>query len=114
MKKVPTTISPLSLDALLKGSEPFALIDVRETGEYNNAHIPGASLIPRRDLESQIGDAVPHAATPVVLCDDDARRATLAADTLVGLGYCGCVGAGRWHQPVGDPGVSDGVGRECA
>ena len=47
---MPSTISPQSLDALLKGSEPFALIDVRETGEYNNAHIPGASLIPRRDL----------------------------------------------------------------
>ena len=84
---MPTTISPQSLDALLKGSNPFALIDVRETGEYNNAHIPGASLIPRRDLEAQIGDAVPHAATPVVLCDDDARRATLAAATLEGLGY---------------------------
>ena len=82
-----TTISPQSLDALLKGSEPFALIDVRETGEYNNAHIPGASLIPRRDLEAQIADAVPHPDTPVVLCDDDARRATLAAATLERLGY---------------------------
>ena len=84
---MPDTISPQSLDGLLKGGSPFALIDVRETGEYNNAHIPGASLIPRRDLEAQIADAVPHAATPVVLCDDDARRATLAAATLERLGY---------------------------
>ena len=84
---MPDTISPQSLDGLLKGGSPFALIDVRETGEYNNAHIPDASLIPRRDLESQIGDAVPHPATPVVVCDDDARRATLAAATLEGLGY---------------------------
>ena len=84
---MPTTISPQSLDTLLKGSSPFALIDVRETGEYNNAHIPGASLIPRRDLEAQIAAAVPHPATPVVLCDDDARRATLAAATLERLGY---------------------------
>ena len=82
-----TTISPQTLDGLLKGGSPFALIDVRETGEYNNAHIPGASLIPRRDLESQMADAVSHTATPVVLCDDDARRATLAAATLEGLGY---------------------------
>ncbi|MXY46648.1 MAG: rhodanese-related sulfurtransferase [Chloroflexi bacterium] len=80
-------ISPQSLDALLKGSNPFALIDVRETGEYNNAHIPGASLITRRDLEAQIADAVPHTATPTVLCDDDSRRATLSADTLGRLGY---------------------------
>ena len=84
---MPTTISPQSLDALLNGSKPFALIDVRETGEYNNAHIPGASLIPRRDLEAQIAAAVPHSATPVVLCDDDARRAALAAATLERLGY---------------------------
>ena len=84
---MPTTISPQGLDGLLKGGSPFALIDVRETGEYNNAHIPGASLIPRRDLEAQMADAVPHSATPVVLCDDDARRATLAGATLEGLGY---------------------------
>ena len=84
---MPTKTSPQSLDALLKGNSPFALIDVRETGEYNNAHIPGASLIPRRDLEAQIAAAVPHPATPVVLCDDDARRATLAAATLERLGY---------------------------
>ena len=84
---MPNTISPQSLDALLKGSSQFALIDVRETGEYNNAHIPGASLIPRRVLESQIADAVPHRDTPIALCDDDARRATLAAATLERLGY---------------------------
>ena len=84
---MPTTISPQSLDALLKGDTPFALIDVREAGEYNNAHIPGASLISRRDLEAQIAAAVPHSATPVVLCDDDARRATFAAATLERLGY---------------------------
>ncbi len=84
---MPMTISPQSLDDLLKGGTQFALIDVRETGEYNNAHIPGASLIPRRDLESQIANAVPHAGTPVVLCDDDARRAMLAAATLERLGY---------------------------
>ena len=84
---MPTTISPQSLDALLKGDTPFALIDVREAGEYNNAHIPGASLISRRDLEAQVAAAVPHGATPVVLCDDDARRATFASATLERLGY---------------------------
>ena len=84
---MPATISPQSLDALLKGNSQFALIDVRDPGEYNNAHIPGASLIPRGDLEAQIAAAVPHIATPVVLCDDDARRATLAAATLERVGY---------------------------
>ena len=80
-------VSPSVLNDLLSGSSQFALIDVREPGEYNSSHIPGASLIPRRQLESQIGDAVPHAATPIVVCDDDGRRAKLAAGTLERLGY---------------------------
>ena len=42
------TITPASLKSLLAGKEPFALIDVREAGEYNSSHIPGASLIARR------------------------------------------------------------------
>ena len=44
-------ISSDSLNDLLKGTFPFALIDVRESGEYNATHIPGASLKPRRRIE---------------------------------------------------------------
>ena len=84
---MPGEVSPGALRDMLSGSSQFALIDVREAGEYNSSHIPGASLIPRRLLESQVGDAVPHAATPVVVCDDDGRRARLAAETLERLGY---------------------------
>lgn len=84
---MPGEVTPGALRDLLSGSSQFALIDVREAGEYNSSHIPGASLIPRRLLESQVGDAVPHAATPVVVCDDDGRRARLAAGTLEQLGY---------------------------
>src|SRR5204863_479055 len=66
---------------------PFALIDVREAGEYNSSHIPGASPIARRHLEFLMPHAVPFAGTPVVLCDDDGRRAELAAATVERMGY---------------------------
>lgn len=46
-------ISPNALKDLLESRTQFALIDVREAGEYNSSHIPGASLIPRRQLEFQ-------------------------------------------------------------
>jgi len=82
-----TTISARQLDDLLHGRAPFALIDVREAGEYNSSHIPGASSIPRRLLEVQLPRAVPFAGTRVVLCDDDGRRARLAAATLERMGY---------------------------
>jgi rhodanese-related sulfurtransferase len=80
-------ISPEALKGLLDGSAPFALIDVREAGEYNSSHIPGASPIARRHLELLMPQAVPFRGVPVVLCDDDGRRAELAAATVERLGY---------------------------
>ncbi|MCH6552467.1 MAG: FAD-dependent oxidoreductase, partial [Planctomycetes bacterium] len=80
-------VSPTALNALLAGTTQFALIDVREAGEYNSSHIPGASLIPRRSLEFQMADAVPMKRVPIVVCDDDGRRAVLAAATLERMGY---------------------------
>src|SRR6266852_6457906 len=82
-----STISPEALKDLLEGSSPFALIDVREAGEYNSSHIPGASPIARRQLELTMPHAVPFPDTPIVLCDDDGRRARLAAATVERLGY---------------------------
>ena len=80
-------ISSDSLNDLLKGTFPFALIDVRESGEYNATHIPGASLIPRRRIEYIIESSVPFKGTRVVVCCDDGRRSQLAAATLDRLGY---------------------------
>ncbi len=80
-------LSAEALADLLEGSQSFALIDVREAGEYNSTHIPGSSLIPRRELEFRIAASAPHRGAHVILCDDDGRRATLAAGTLESLGY---------------------------
>src|SRR5437870_13429719 len=80
-------IAPEALKGLFDGTAPFALIDVREAGEYNSSHIPGASLIARRQLELQMPHAVPFKGTRVVVCDDDGRRAGLAAATLERMGY---------------------------
>src|SRR5215470_20223255 len=76
-----------ALENLLEGRAPFALIDIREAGEYNSSHIPGASSMPRRQLEFLMRHAVPHPSTPVILCDDDGRRASLAAATVERMGY---------------------------
>jgi rhodanese-related sulfurtransferase len=80
-------LSPAALKNLLAGATPFAFIDVREAGEYNSSHIPGSSLMPRRQLEFHLSLAVPFQGTQVVLCDDDGRRAPLAAATLERMGY---------------------------
>ena len=34
----------------------FTLLDVRQPGEYERAHIPGAKLIPLPDLSDRLGE----------------------------------------------------------
>ena len=80
-------VTPAQLLDLMNGTTPFALIDVREPGEYNASHIPGSSLISRRMLEFDLDAAVPHPASLVVLCDDDGRRVARAAETVENMGY---------------------------
>ncbi len=94
------TLSPEALNSLMESNSQFALIDVREAGEYNSSHIPGSSSIPRRTLEAQIANAIPHKSTQVVVCDDDGRRAQFAAATLEAAGYANVsvleAGINRW------------------
>jgi rhodanese-related sulfurtransferase len=82
-----SSVSPQALQDLLKNNAQFALIDVREAGEYNSAHIPGSSWIPRRQLEFQMATSVPCQGVHIILCDDDGRRARLAAATVERIGY---------------------------
>ena len=79
--------SPEALKGLLNSGSEFALIDVREAGEYNSTHISGSTSIPRRLLEFRMQAAVPSADALIVVCDDDGRRAGAAADTLERMGY---------------------------
>lgn len=93
-------LSPAALSSLLTGSSQFALIDVREPGEYNSTHIPNSSLIPRPQLEFQMSTAVPVQNVRIAVCDDDERRANLAAATLERMGYTNVAvlagGINRW------------------
>lgn len=55
-------VEPISCDALkqlMDKAESFALLDIREPGEYKTGHIPGATSLPRRDIEFRIRDLAP-------------------------------------------------------
>jgi molybdopterin/thiamine biosynthesis adenylyltransferase/rhodanese-related sulfurtransferase len=62
-------------------------IDVRETDEWQEGHIPGAVHVPRGFLESRIETSVPDKVTPVVLYCAAGNRSAFAAKTLEELGY---------------------------
>ncbi|MDP8921402.1 MAG: rhodanese-like domain-containing protein [Chloroflexota bacterium] len=78
----------------------LALLDVREHGEYNRAHIAGASSLPRRQIEYRLERLVPFKGVPLVICDDTGRRARLAAQTIERMGYADVAildgGVNRW------------------
>ncbi len=84
---MPTLITPNDLQRRLSDDAPIALIDVRDPPDYNTSHIIGASLIPRRMLEFELAEAVPHLETPIVLCDEDEQLVHYAASTAERMGY---------------------------
>ena len=63
------------------------LIDVRESDEWRQGHIPQAIAIPRGFLELRIEEKVPDHKTPVILQCASGTRSLLAARTLQELGY---------------------------
>ncbi len=81
------SIAASDLKTMLDTQATCALIDVREPGEYNATHIPGSSLVPRRQLEFRMLRLVPCKGTSVIVCDDDGQRAPLAGATLERMGY---------------------------
>jgi len=68
----------------------WALFDVREPGESQRGHIPGATFLPRRMIEYRLQELVPTTATPVILYDSGQAsdsRAARSATTITALGF---------------------------
>jgi len=88
----------------------YRIIDVREPLEWNDGHIPGATLVPLGDLLARIEEVVPNkAARLLVHCAVGARSARAVA-ALGTLGYTGAVSmrgtlkewrelGGPWESP---------------
>jgi sulfur-carrier protein adenylyltransferase/sulfurtransferase len=70
---------------LLDGDTVF--LDVREQGEWDLGHVPGAVHVPRGHLESRIEQELPDRKRRVVVYCAAGNRSALAAKTLEELGY---------------------------
>lgn len=84
---MPNTISAHDLNTLMHSDGLYAVIDVRDWGEFSLGQIPGASCIPRGSLEKYISVLVPQTAIHTVLYCDTGQRSTRAAASLESLGY---------------------------
>jgi len=78
-------ISPAELSEKLKFGKHPLILDVRQPGEFRQAHISGAKLIPLNELYKHIKD-LPKGREIVCVCDSGSRSRT-AAKILVKEGY---------------------------
>ncbi|HEY8590533.1 MAG TPA: molybdopterin-synthase adenylyltransferase MoeB [Naasia sp.] len=85
IKEQVTEVDPSEVKGLL--DQGVAIVDVRESEEWDSGHLPGASHVPRGYLESRIDGAVPDRDQPVVLYCASGTRSALAAKTLGDLGF---------------------------
>jgi len=69
------------------GVDGIVVLDVRERDAYETAHIPGARLLPRGQLELRVNQELPDPTRRIVTYCDFGRISTLAAATLHEMGF---------------------------
>ncbi len=69
------------------GLADLIVLDVRERDAFEAAHIPGARLLPRGQLELRVNTELPDPTSRIVTCCEFGRISTLAAATLRTMGF---------------------------
>lgn len=72
---------------LQQKNKDFILLDVRERDAYEAGHIPGATLLPRGQLELRVNTMLPDPTTRIVVYCELGKISTLAAATLRNIGF---------------------------
>ena len=72
---------------LADGPEPPLFVDVRESDEWDEGHLPGAVHVARGHLESRIERAAPDRAQRIVVYCQSGSRSVFATKSLQELGY---------------------------
>jgi molybdopterin/thiamine biosynthesis adenylyltransferase/rhodanese-related sulfurtransferase len=93
----PAEVAPRVAD----GTGPL-IIDVRETAEWDQGHLPGAVHIPRGFLESRISGTAPDLGQEILVSCASGQRSLLSAKTLADMGFTNVTnlagGFARWKQ----------------
>ena len=82
---------PVSIAKELFDEGGYIFLDVRTAKEYKMGHIPGAVHIERGLLEFQINNQIPDKNAQLVVYCKVGGRGSLAAHTLVRMGYTNVV-----------------------
>ena len=82
-----STVSATTADAWLKDADEIAFLDVREHGQYGEAHPLRVVWMPYSLLEARISDRVPRRSTRTLLLDAGDGVAERAQRRLTAMGY---------------------------
>jgi rhodanese-related sulfurtransferase len=85
-KKKITEISPQDAATRSKSGEAM-IVDVRETDEWDEEHIPGAMHMSRGTIELDMEQKVPDTNTMIICHCGGGGRSALAAESLQKMGY---------------------------
>ena len=85
-KKHVTESSPQDAAAKLNSGEAV-ILDVRETDEWDQGHIPGAIHMSRGTIELDIEEKVPDPDALIICHCGGGGRSALAAESLQKMGY---------------------------
>jgi len=92
-------------EAVALSRDGYRVIDVREQGEWDAGHIPGATLLPLADVPQRIGEVVPDRDAPLLLHCAVGGRSARAAGWLTQMGYTNVVSMkaplGHWKEQGG-------------
>jgi sulfur-carrier protein adenylyltransferase/sulfurtransferase len=97
-------------DALRLASDGYRIIDVREPLEWNDGHIPTATLVPLGDVVDRIEAVIPDKSTPLLIHCAAGARSARAVARIQALGYTNAVSmrgstadwrrlGGAWEAP---------------
>ncbi len=100
-REVVPEVQDTDLAPRIEADDGPLIIDVRETSEWDQGHIPGSVHVPRGFLESRIGGLATHDREIVVSCAAG-QRSLLAGRTLAEMGFSNVTslagGFARWKQ----------------
>jgi len=78
-------------DALRLAEQGYRIIDVREELEWNDGHIPSATLLPLGDVVDRIEAVVPDKTTPLLVHCAAGARSARAVARMQSIGYTNAV-----------------------
>ena len=80
-------ISGAEAKALMDSESGYIIIDARTQEEYDQGHIPGATLIPEYEIADRAEKELPDKDQLILVYCRSGRRSKIAAEELVKLGY---------------------------